>query len=117
MPLHPSKLLSCLLIGSYLRWGNQPEQQRDNIEFIRRLAEWAGVGNPVTTSLDGTVPPLVARLHEGDRGYLLFLVNHDSTARDVSATMQVPAGAYALVLTTCWTRIIRLSAPPVWPRR
>jgi beta-galactosidase len=93
-----------LFIGSYLGWGNQPEPQRDNTEFIRRLAEWAGVGKPVTTSLDGTLPPLVARLHEGDRGYLLFLLNHDSTEREVAATVQVPSGAYALTELVNGTR-------------
>lgn len=93
-----------LFIGTYLGWGNQPEQQRDNTEFIRRLAEWAGVAKPVTTSLDGTLPPLVARLHEGDRGYLLFLINHDSVARDISTTVQLPSGAYDLTELITGTR-------------
>lgn len=52
-----------LFIGSYIGWGNQPDEQRVNAEFIRRLADWAGVDKPVTTTLDGTVqPPVVARL-------------------------------------------------------
>jgi beta-galactosidase len=87
-----------LFIGSYLGWGNHPTQQRDNTEFIRRLAGWAGVEKPVATSLDGTVPgpPLLARLQQSDRGYLLFLTNPDSTARDVAVTVRLPAGAYEL---------------------
>jgi len=86
-----------LFIGSYIGWGNQPDEQRVNAEFIRRLADWAGVDKPVTTTLDGTVqPPVVARLQQGARGYLLFLINHDSAGRDVSLTVRVPSGAYAL---------------------
>ena len=85
-----------LFIGSYIGWGNQPDEQRVNAEFIRRLADWAGVDKPVTTTLDGTVqPPVVARLQQGARGYLLFLINHDSAGRDVSLTVRVPSGAYA----------------------
>jgi beta-galactosidase len=89
-----------LFIGSYIGWGNQPEQQRDNTEFIRRLADWAGVTKPVGTSRDGTSPPLVARLHQGQQGYLLFLINHDSTAQDASVTVRLPAGSYALTELT-----------------
>lgn len=85
-----------LFIGSYIGWGNHPEQQRDNTEFIRRLADWAGVTKPVGTSHDGATLPLVARLHQSSQGYLLFLVNHDSAGRNVSVAMQVPTGAYGL---------------------
>jgi len=86
-----------LFIGSYIGWGNQPEQQPDNTEFIRRLAEWAGVAKPVGTSHDGTMGlPLIARLHESAQGYLLFLINHDSAGQDVAVTVRVPAGAYTL---------------------
>jgi beta-galactosidase len=85
-----------LFIGSYLGWGNQPEQQRDNTEFITRLAEWAGITKPVETSSDGMTPPLIARLHEGAQGYLLFLINHDSTFRETAVTVRIPAGSYSL---------------------
>ena len=86
-----------LFIGSYIGWGNQPEQQRDNTEFIRRLAEWAGVAKPVGTSHDGTMGlPLIARLHESAQTYLLFLINHDSAGQDVAVTVRVPAGVYTL---------------------
>jgi beta-galactosidase len=100
-----------LFIGSYIGWGNQPEQQRDNTEFIRRLADWAGVTKPVGTTHDGTngtfhdgtshvgtTLPLIARLHEGVQGggYLLFLINHDSAGRDAAVTVRLPAGSYAL---------------------
>jgi len=86
-----------LFVGSYIGWGNQPEQQRDNTEFIRRLAEWAGVEKPVGTSHDGTTGlPVIARLHQSAQGYLLFLINHDSAGQDVAARVRVPAGAYAL---------------------
>ncbi|MGH7529835.1 MAG: beta-galactosidase [Gemmatimonadales bacterium] len=88
-----------LFIGSYLGWGNHPEQQRENTEFIRRLADWAGIEKPVATSADGAPgAALVARLHESERGggSLLFLINHDSTARDVVVTVRLPSGSYAL---------------------
>lgn len=85
-----------LFIGSYIGWGNQPEQQRDNTEFIRRLAEWAGVTKPVSTSQDGTTPPVVARLHRGAQGYLLFLINHDSASKDAAVTARLPSGTYAM---------------------
>jgi beta-galactosidase len=85
-----------LFIGSYIGWGNQPEQQRDNAEFIRRLAEWARVTKPV----EGGATPLVVRLHQGPQGYVLFLVNHDSTARDATLTAHIPAGLYALTELT-----------------
>ncbi|HWC74462.1 MAG TPA: beta-galactosidase [Gemmatimonadales bacterium] len=94
-----------LFIGSYIGWGNQPDQQRDNTEFIRRLADWAGVTKPVATSQDGMTPPLVARLHEGKQGYVLFLVNHDSAGRDAAVSVSVPSGTYGLTdLTTGATR-------------
>ena len=89
-----------LFIGSYIGWGNQPEQQSDNTEFIRRLADWAGVTKPVSTSRDGSTALLLARLHHGPQGYVLFLVNHDSTAQDATLTVHVPAGAYALTELT-----------------
>jgi beta-galactosidase len=85
-----------LFIGSYIGWGNQPDEQRDNAEFIRRLADWAGVTRPVVTSRDGITPPLLGRLHEGASGYVLFLINHDSAGQDVTVTAHVPAGTYAL---------------------
>jgi beta-galactosidase len=90
-----------MYIGSYIGWGNQPDEQKDNVEFIRRLAEWAGVTKPVGTSHDGVSPPLVARLHAGPSGYLLFLINHDSTGQNAAITVQLPAGRYTLTeLTT-----------------
>lgn len=92
-----------LFIGSYIGWGNQPDEQRDNVEFIRRLADWAGVTKPLVTSQDGATPPLVARLHESAHGYLLFLVNHDSAGRDAAVTVRVPAGGYALTELTSGT--------------
>ena len=86
-----------LFIGSYIGWGNQPEQQPDNSEFIRRLAGWAGVEKPVATSVDGALQrPLMARLHQGALGDLLFLVNHDSAGHDVAVSVRLPSGTYAL---------------------
>ena len=87
-----------LFIGSYLGWGNHPTQQRENTEFVRRLAEWAGVEKPVATSFDGTRqgPSLLARLQQSERGYLLFLINPDSSAREVAVTVRLPSGAYEL---------------------
>jgi beta-galactosidase len=97
-----------LFIGSYIGWGNHPEQQRDNTEFIRRLADWAGITKPVSTSHDGTTPPLVARLHQGVQGYLLFLVNHDSAGRGAAVTVDVPRGTYAMTeLVNGATRTLR----------
>ncbi|HUF26608.1 MAG TPA: beta-galactosidase [Gemmatimonadaceae bacterium] len=86
-----------LFIGSYLGWGNHPEQHRDNNAFILRLAEWAGIEKPVATSLDGALEqPLVARLHESEGGYLLFLINHHPEAQRTSVTVRVGNGNYAL---------------------
>jgi beta-galactosidase len=91
-----------LFIGSYIGWGNQPEEQRDNVTFIRGLADWAGVTPPVEatshvgTARGGTPPLLVARLHEGPAGYVLFVINHDSAGQDATITAQIPAGAYTL---------------------
>jgi len=88
---------STLFVGSYIGWGNQPEQQPDNTEFIRRLVDWAGITKPVGTSHDGTTGlPLIARFHESAQGYLLFLINHDSAGQDVAVTVRVAAGAYTL---------------------
>jgi beta-galactosidase len=87
-----------LFVGSYLGWGNHPEQRAGNNAFVLRLAEWAGVAKPVATSVDGTLdPPLVARLQEGDEGYLLFLVNHNAVAQDAAVTVSIPDGAWELV--------------------
>src|SRR5436190_1042406 len=85
-----------LFIGSYIGWGNQPEQQRDNTEFIRRLVDWAGVTKLVATSQDGTTPPFIARLHQAAQGYVLFLVDHDSAGKDAAVAVRIPAGTYAL---------------------
>jgi beta-galactosidase len=86
-----------LFIGSYIGWGNHPEQDEPTSEFIRRLADWAGVEKPVTTSLDGVLePPLVARLQASDDGYLLFLINHNQEARDVTVRVRVEDGAWTL---------------------
>jgi beta-galactosidase len=87
-----------LFIGSYLGWANHPVQHEPNNTFVRRLAEWAGIEKPVTTSLDGALePPVVARVHENDSGYLLFLVNHHADAQPVTVSVRVPDGTYTLV--------------------
>ncbi|HET8713313.1 MAG TPA: beta-galactosidase, partial [Gemmatimonadales bacterium] len=85
-----------LFIGTYLGWGNHPDQQPGNTEFIRRLAEWAGVTKPVTTSLDGSSPPLIARLHAGDAGRMLYLINHDTATREASVSVALPPATYQL---------------------
>ena len=86
-----------LFVGSYLGWGNHPEQRAENTSFILRLAEWAGIEKPVSTSLDGTLDrPLVARLQESDAGHLLFLINHHPGAQKPSVTVRVADGSYAL---------------------
>jgi beta-galactosidase len=87
-----------LFVGSYLGWGNHPEEHEANAAFIRRLADWAGIEKPVTTSADGVAgPPLVARLHENSDGYLLFLINHAAEAREASVQVRVPDGDWTLV--------------------
>jgi beta-galactosidase len=86
-----------LFIGSYIGWGNHPVQHDANRTFIRRLADWAGVEPPVTTSLDGQLEqPVIVRLQENDTGYLLFLINHNPAAQDVTVAVRVPDGAYDL---------------------
>jgi hypothetical protein len=86
-----------LFIGSYLGWGNHPEQHEGNSSFILRLADWAGIEKPVSTSLDGVLEhPLVARLQENDGGYLLFLINHHHEAQNASVAVRVTEGTYAL---------------------
>jgi beta-galactosidase len=87
-----------LFVGSYLGWGNHPEQRAGNNAFVLRLAEWAGVAKPAATSVDGTLdPPLVVRLQEGDDGYLLFVINHNPVAQDAAVTVSIPDGAWELV--------------------
>jgi beta-galactosidase len=86
-----------LFIGSYLGWANHPEPHSANTEFVLRLADWAGVEKPVSTSLDGALAvPVVARLHESEDGYVLYLINHDVTPRRFTATIRVADGAYEL---------------------
>jgi beta-galactosidase len=86
-----------LFVGSYLGWANHPEQRPENTAFVRRLAEWAGIDRPVSTSLDGALDlPLVARLHESEDGYLLFLINHHPEAQQVSVDVSAADGRYAL---------------------
>jgi beta-galactosidase len=86
-----------LFIGSYLGWANHPEPDAGNSAFIRQLATWAGVDKPVTTSLDGVGDaPMVARLQQGTDGYVLFLINHDAQPRDVTVTVRLPDGAWAM---------------------
>ncbi len=87
-----------LFIGSYLGWGNHPEQHEPNSQFVLRLAEWAGVQKPVATSVDGALDaPVVARLQDGDAGPILFLINHNTDAQDVTVTARLADGDYALV--------------------
>jgi beta-galactosidase len=87
-----------LFVGSYLGWGNHPEQRAGNNAFVLRLAEWAGVAKPVATSVDGSLDtPLVARLQQGDDGYLLFLINHNPAAQAAAVTVSIPDGAWELV--------------------
>jgi beta-galactosidase len=86
-----------LFIGTYLGWGNHPEQHEENNALVLRMAEWAGIEKPVSTSLDGALErPLVARLQESDDGYLLFLINHGTEAQEASVTVRVGDGSYAL---------------------
>lgn len=86
-----------LFIGSYIGWGNHPEHHDTTRAFILRMAEWAGVEKPVTTSLDGRMdPPVIARLQENDDGYLLFLINHNADGQDVTVTVRAADGAYAV---------------------
>jgi beta-galactosidase len=86
-----------LFIGTYLGWANHPDQHEANNAFVTRLAEWAGIEKPVSTSLDGAPGrPLVARLQQSEDEHLLFLINHEDEARDVTLTVRVEDGDYAL---------------------
>jgi beta-galactosidase len=86
-----------LFIGSYIGWGNHPEQNPANTAFVSRLARWAGVEKPASTSLDGALDrPVVARLQEGNQGNLLFLINHHPETQSPAVTVRVPDGTYAL---------------------
>lgn len=86
-----------LFVGTYLGWGNHPEQNPANTAFVLRLAQWAGIEKPVSTSLDGALDrPLVARLQEGIQGHLLFLINHHPETQSPAVTIRVPDGTYAL---------------------
>jgi beta-galactosidase len=86
-----------LFIGSYLGWGNHPEQHPENTAFVLGLAEWAGVEKPVVTSLDGALDqPLVARLQQNANGYLLFLINHHPEPQSASVAVGVVDGSYVL---------------------
>jgi beta-galactosidase len=86
-----------LFLGSYVGWGNHPEQDATTSEFIARLAEWAGVDKPVATSVDGRIdPPVVARLQRNGDGYLLYLINHNPSEQAVTVTVRTENGRYAL---------------------
>jgi beta-galactosidase len=86
-----------LFVGSYLGWANHPTQHGPNTELVRRLAEWAGIEKPVSTSLDGALEqPVVARLQRSDDGYLLFLINHNPAAQDMAVSVGVEDGGYRL---------------------
>jgi beta-galactosidase len=63
---------------------------RSNTDFILGLIDWAKIERPVSTDVDGlTNPPLVARIHETDGGYLLFLINYNADATDVTVEIRV----------------------------
>ncbi|HET9439787.1 MAG TPA: hypothetical protein VFO52_06435, partial [Longimicrobiales bacterium] len=86
-----------LFVGTYLGWGNHPEQTPSNTAFILRLADWAGIDKPVATSLDGQLAePVVARLQENPNGYLLFVINHGEAAQSPTVTVRVTDGNYLL---------------------
>ena len=86
-----------LFVGTYLGWGNHPEQRPANTAFIRQLADWAGIEKPVATSLDGTLEePVIARLQENADGHLLFVINHGDAAQSPEITVRLPDGNYTL---------------------
>jgi beta-galactosidase len=86
-----------LYIGTYLGWGNHPQQHAPNRDFILRLASWAGIEKPVTTSLDGMLEqPLIARLQNNGEGQLLFLINHGADPQTPSVRVRAGDGAYTL---------------------
>ena len=86
-----------LFIGTYLGWGNHPEQTAPNTALIKGLADWAGIEKPVTTSLDGKLAePLVARLQENKDGKLLFLINHSPSAQTPLVSVRMPDGSYEI---------------------
>ncbi|HEY0671056.1 MAG TPA: beta-galactosidase [Longimicrobiales bacterium] len=86
-----------LFVGTYLGWGNHPEQTLSNTAFILRLADWAGIEKPVATSLDGQLAePVIVRLQESPNGHLLFVINHGAAAQSPAVTVRVPDGSYRL---------------------
>jgi beta-galactosidase len=86
-----------LFVGTYLGWGNHPEQLPANVSFIRRLADWAGIEKPVSTSLDGQLAePVIARLQENQNGHLLFLINHNAASQSPTLNVRLPDGNYTL---------------------
>lgn len=86
-----------LFVGTYLGWGNHPEQRPANTAFIRQLADWAGIEKPVATSLDGALEePVIARLQENADGHLLFVINHGDAAQSPEIMMRLPDGNYTL---------------------
>lgn len=94
-----------LFVGTYLGWGNHPEQRPSNTAFILRLADWAGIEKPVTTSLDGKfAEPVIARLQENPDGHLLFLINHGEAAQSPSVSVRLPNGNYTMTELTSGRR-------------
>ena len=86
-----------LFVGTYLGWGNHPEQLPANTSFILRLADWAGIEKPVSTSLDGQLAqPLIARLQESGDAHLLFLINHHEAEQSAEVMVRLPDGNYTL---------------------
>lgn len=88
-----------LFVGSYLGYGNHPDQHAPSTRFIRSLADWAGIEKPVSTSLDGALEtPLVARLQQNEEGDLLFLINHNEETQSATVDLQADyEGAHRLV--------------------
>ncbi|MFW5973628.1 MAG: hypothetical protein ACOCTG_06515, partial [Bacteroidota bacterium] len=85
---------------------------RENTDFILGLVDWAGIERPVATSVDGlTNPPLSARLHETNDGYILFLINYNADPQDVDVDVLVNTeGSFTLrELTTEEERTIEAS--------
>jgi beta-galactosidase len=86
-----------LFVGTFMGWGNHPEQTPANSALIRRLADWAGIEKPVATSLDGSLAlPVIARLQQREKGWLLFLINHGSEAQQPDVSVQLPDGRYGM---------------------
>ncbi len=87
-----------MMIGTFLGLANYPQPVEGNTDFIRGLAEWAGVDRQVAGTTDGSTDAVIdLQLQQNEDGYILFAINHGEQEERIVMTVQVDkAGSYML---------------------